>query len=165
MGGEFAPTGHIYTQTSMASDGRLKTTLSALSGPSLDSRPGTVVLFVNSRGVYETVSIMASESEEYEMESNILSLVGAASYRPSPSIISKKEGGGAVWKMSSGYVNKDWAQWYAREFLMAERYWIRNENRWIPVAISPDSDSVMTYDKNDPSLLSVNFVVRSAIKG
>lgn len=130
-----------------------------------DNRSRATILFVNSRGVYETISVLATESEEYEIDSKVRSIVGATAYRPSPSVISHKSGGGAVWKMSSGWVNKEWVQWYAREFLMAKHYWLRKENKWLPVAISPDEDSVTTYDKSDPSLISVNFTVRSAING
>lgn len=163
--GEFMPTGCFVTTTSMNGEGKVQTTLSVMSSQSIDSRKGEQILFVNSRGVYETISIVSNESEEYDIETEVRSLVGATSYRPSPSIISHKEGGGAVWKMSSGYVNKEWAQWYAREFLMAKHYWLRKDGLWLPVAITPDSGSVMTYDKNDPSLVAVNFTVMAAIKG
>lgn len=132
---------------------------------SIDTRERTIILFVNSRGVFETVSVVGNESEEYEITSEARSLVGTTAYRPSPYITTHKEGGGAVWKMSSGWVNKEWAQWYAREFLMAKYYWVSKGERWLPVAVTPDSDSVVTYDRNDPSLLSANFTVRSAIKG
>lgn len=142
----------------------IKSLFSVYEGES-DNRSRATILFVNSRGVYETISVLATESEEYEIDSEVRSIVGATAYRPSPSIISHKEGGGAVWKMSSGYVNKEWAQWYAREFLMAKRYWLRMGAKWIPIAILPDKDSVMTYDKNDPSLVAIDFTVRSAIKG
>lgn len=131
----------------------------------IDSRDRSTILFVNSRGVYETIGVLATESEEYEIDSEVRSIVGAIVYRPSRSFMSHKEGGGAVWKMSSGYVNKEWAQWYAREFLMAKHYWLQRDGKWLPVAITPDKDSVMTYDKNDPSLMSVNFTVRAAFKG
>jgi hypothetical protein len=67
--------------------------------------------------------------------------------------------------MSSGWVNREWAQWFACEFLMAKHYWIPKGGRWLPVAITPDSDSIVTYDKNDPSLLAVNFTATAAIKG
>ena len=163
--GEFMPTGCFVTTTSMNGAGKVQTTLSAMSVASIDSRKGEQILFVNSRGVYETISVMATESEEYEIGSEVRSLVGATAYRPSPAVISHKEGGGAVWKMSSGYVNREWAQWYASEFLMAKHYWLHKDGRWLPVSITPDSDSVMTYDKNDPSLIAVNFTVRAAING
>ena len=131
----------------------------------LDTRDRTTILFVNSRGVFETISVVGYESEEYAVSAEVRSLVGDTSYRPSPYVTTHKEGGGASWKMSSGWVNREWAQWFAREFLMAKHYWIPKDGRWLPVAITPDSDSIVTYDKNDPSLLAVNFTVRAAIKG
>lgn len=143
---------------------RVKSVFSVHDGL-FDARDRATILFVNSRGVYETISVMAAESEEYEIDSEVRSLVGSTAYRPSSSVISYKEGGGAVWKMSSGYVNREWVQWFAREFLMAKNYWLRKDGRWLPVAITTDNDSVTTYDKSEPSLISVNFTVRSAING
>lgn len=166
------PKGEIFgkdqiTATSRydASSGIVASFFNKANEGDVDSRDRTTILFVNSRGVYETISVTAIESEEYEIDSEVHSLVGATAYRPSPHILSRNEGGVAVWAMSSGYVNKEWAQWYAREFLMAKYYWLQRDGKWLPVAITPDKDSVMTYDKNDPSLMSVNFTVRAAIKG
>ena len=155
----------IATSTYDATNRVVKTQFSTAQSGVLDTRDRTTILFVNSRGVFETISVVGNESEEYEIASDVRSLVGVTAYRPSPYITVHKEGGGAVWKMSSGWVSKAWARWYAREFLMAKHYWIANDGRWLPVAIVPESDSVVVYDKNDPSLLAVNFIMRSAIKG
>lgn len=155
----------IATSTYDAENRMVKTQFSTAQSGVLDARDRTTILFVNSRGVFDTISVVGNDSEEYEIASEVRSLVGATAYRPSPSVTTHKEGGGAVWKMSSGWVNKEWARWYAREFLMAKHYWIAKDGRWLPVAIVPESDSVVVYDKNDPSLLAVNFTMRSAIKG
>ncbi len=164
--GEIRDKGQLIATTTYDSEaGEVKTRFSTAQSGTLDARDRTTILFVNSRGVYETVSVLATESEEYEVSAEVRRLVGEASYRPSPYITTHKEGGGASWKMSSGWVNREWAQWFAREFLMAKHYWLRKDNRWLPVAIEPKSDSVMTYDKNDPSLLAVNFTVTSALRG
>lgn len=155
----------IATSTYDAENREVKTQFSTAQSGVLDTRDRTTILFVNSRGVFDTISVVGNDSEEYEIASEVRSLVGATAYRPSPYITTHKEGGGAVWKMSSGYVNKEWAQWYAREFLMARYYWLRKDDLWLPVAITPDSESVTTYNKNDPSLVAVNFTVKAAIKG
>lgn len=155
----------IATSTYDAENRVVKTQFSTAQSGVLDTRDRTTILFVNSRGVFDTISVVGNDSEEYEIGSKVRSLVGATAYRPSPYITTHKEGGGAVWKMSSGWVSKEWAQWYAREFLMAKHYWIAKDGRWLPVAIVPESDSVVVYDKNDPSLLAVNFIMRPAIKG
>lgn len=164
--GEIRDRGQLIATSTYDAEGRVvKTQFSTAQSGVLDTRDRTTILFVNSRGVFETVSVVGNDSEEYAITSDVLSLVGATAYRPSPSVITKKEDGGAVWKMSSGWVSKAWAQWYAREFLMAGHYWIPKDGRWLPVSIVPESDSVVVYDKNDPSLLAVNFTVRSAVKG
>lgn len=129
------------------------------------SRQRSTILFVNSRGVYETISILPAESEEYEIVSEERNLVRDVSYRPSPYTTSRKEISGAVWKMSSGWVNRDWAGWYTREFLMAKHYWLCAPGMFLPIIVTPDSESVMIYNKSDPSLISVNFTARAAIRG
>lgn len=155
----------IAITTFDSANGEVVTAFSMPRGGLIDARNRATILYVNSRGVFDTVSVIGYDSEEYEITSDVRGLVGSTAYRPSPYLSTHKEGGGAVWKMTSGYVNKDWAQWYAREFLMAKHYWLLKDSCWLPVAIAPDGDSVVTYDRNDPSLLSVNFTVRSAIKG
>lgn len=155
----------IATSTYDATNRVVKTQFSTAQSGTLDTRDRTTILFVNSRGVFDTISVVGYESEEYAVSAEVRSLVGGASYRPSPYVTTHKEGGGASWKMSSGWVNREWAQWFAREFLMAKHYWIPKDGRWLPVAITPDSDSIVTYDKNDPSLLAVNFTATAAIKG
>lgn len=164
--GEIRDEGQLITTTEYDStNDEVKTQFSTAQSGTLDTRDRTTILFVNSRGVFDTISIVGYESEEYAVPAEVRSLVGGTSYRPSPYVTTRKEGGGASWKMSSGWVNREWAQWFAREFLMAKHYWIPKDGRWLPVAITPDSDSVVVYDKNDPSLLAVNFTVRAAIKG
>lgn len=163
--GEILGDGQIFAATRYdAASGEVKAFFQ-VNGASMDSRERATILFVNSRGVYDTISVLRADSEEYEISSDVSSLVGATAYRPSPYITTHKEGGGAVWKMSSGYVNKEWAQWFTREFLMAKHYWLQRGDRWLPIVVTPDSDSVMTYSKSDPALIAVNFAVKSAIKG
>lgn len=155
----------IATSTYDATNRVVKTQFSTAQSGVLDTRDRTTILFVNSRGVFDTISVVGNESEEYAVSSEVRSLVSGTSYRPSPYVTTHKEGRGASWKMSGGWVNREWAQWFAREFLMAKHYWIPKDGRWLPVAITPDSDGIVTYDKNDPSLLAVNFIATAAIKG
>ena len=166
------PSGELYdkgqliaTTTYDAANREVKTQFSTAQSGVLDTRDRTTILFVNSRGVFDTISVIGYESEERAVASEVRSLVGGVAYRPSPAITTHKEGGEASWKMSSGWVSREWAQWYAGEFLMAKHYWMPKDGQWLPVAVMPDGDSIVTYDRNDPSLLAVNFTVRAAIKG
>ena len=122
-------------------------------------------LFVNRYGVFETISTIGRESLGYEIRAERKSLSQPPSYASNPIAIAHKQGGGAVWQMSSGFVSREWADWYASEFLMARLYWMRHEGFWLPVTVEPDGDTVMVYDRSDPSLIAVNFIVRAAVSG
>lgn len=160
--GEIFSSEQIVCKTSLA-DNVIKTTFSTSSGN--DSRERKVFLFVNSYGVFETISVLTRESMGYEISSTRHSLSHSPSYTPKPNISTYKQGGGAVWQMSSGHVNRDWADWFASEFLMARHYWMRHDGKWLPVVVEPDGDTVVVADNNDPSLMAVSFTVRSAVSG
>lgn len=162
--GEIYGQGQIYCSSSLQS-GKVQTAVSAVESGVVDSRPRTTFLFVNSRGVFETVSVLPRQALGYEIASSRKHLTQSPSYAAKPILTTHKQGGGAVWQFSSGYVNASWADWFASEFLMAKRYWMQHDGRWLPVAIEPDGDTVTVYDRNDPSLLAVNFTVRSAVSG
>lgn len=139
------------------------TTVSQAS--SIPGQYSGMFLFVNRYGVFETISTVGYESLGYEITSSRKHLSQPPSYAAKPVITTHKQGGGAVWQFSSGFVNAEWANWFASEFLMAKRYWMQHDGRWLPVVVEPDGDTVMVYDRNDPSLLAVNFTVRAAASG
>lgn len=165
--GEIRADGQLECNSFLQSGSDLvKTAVStASSSVDTDSRNRTVFLFVNSFGVFETISVQARESLGYEITSNRKRLSQSPSYAAKPGVISHKQGGRAVWQFSSGYVNAKWADWFATSFLMAKHYWMLRENRWLPVVVEPDSNTVMVYNSDDPSLMAVNFSVRPAVTG
>lgn len=162
------PAGEVYGNDFLlctsAPDGvMVKTSITKVSGS--DTRNRVTFLFVNSRGVFETISVLPYESLSYEVISSRKSLFQPPSYASKPIATTHKQGGGAVWQMSSGYVSRDWADWYASEFLMAKRYWMQFDGAWLPVTVEPTSDQVVVYDREDPSLKHVPFEVRAAVNG
>ena len=164
------PSGEVFAASQLVSstmlDGEsVKSTFSVVSGGDIDNRERKVFLFVNSYGVFETVSVLTREALSYNVSSSRHALSQSPSYTPKPSISAYKQGGGAVWQMSSGYVNKEWAEWFATEFLMARHYWMQHDGKWLPVVVEPDGDTVMVVDRNDSSLMSVGFTVRAAVSG
>lgn len=164
LSGEIRANGQVLCDSSLSESGLVKTAVSTASY-SGDYRRRTVFLFINSLGVFETISVQARESLGYEIASSRKRLSQPPSYAAKPGVIAHKQGGGAVWHFSSGYVNAEWADWFATSFLMAKRYWMFHDDRWLPVAVEPDSDTVIVYDSSDPSLVAVNFSVRSAVTG
>lgn len=160
--GEVFASGQLMCLATLAESG--VTTTVAAAGTNYSSER-KVFLFVNSYGVFETISVLTNESMSYEVSSTRLALSQPPSYIAKPAVSTHKQGGGAVWQMSSGYVNCDWADWFASEFLTARQYWMWHDGKWLPVVVEPDGDTVTVVDRNDPSLLSVNFTVRSAVSG
>ena len=162
--GEIYGRDQVYCSSSLQGD-KVKTVVSAAESEVVDTRNRVTFLFVNSRGVFETISVLPYESLSYEVIASRKSLSQPPSYAPKPITTTHKQGGGAVWQMSSGYVSRDWADWYASEFLMAKRYWMQFDGAWLPVTVEPTSDLVVVYDREDPSLMHVPFEVRAAVNG
>lgn len=121
--------------------------------------------FVNSLGVIETIMAQSRESLSYDIESNTKSLVNTPQYKPNPNITTHKTGGRNKWQMSSGKVNREWADWWVTEFLMAKKYWMLHNGMWLPVVVTPADDSMEIYNRSDNNLPHVDFDVQLAVKG
>lgn len=122
-------------------------------------------LFVNSLGVLETVSAFSRESLAYGIESETKNLASSPAYFAKPNRTTHKTGGRGKFKMSSGSVNRDWADWWVTEFLKADKYWMLYDNRWISVTITPVDDNIVVYDKSEQNLPHVPFDVEIAVEG
>lgn len=123
------------------------------------------MMFENHLGFIESASCMTRDSKNYKITSEPRSLSHAPSYAVRSSIYVKKSDGGASWKMSSGFVTREWAEWFATEFLMSPRHWMRINSRWIPVSITPDAETVTIYDESKGEMTAINFTVTAGIKG
>lgn len=122
-------------------------------------------LFVNSLGVLETVSAFSRESLAYGIESETKNLASAPSYFAKPNRTTHKTGGRGKFAMSSGFVTRDWADWWATEFLMAKKYWMLYDGRWLPVTVTPADDESTVYNKAEQRIPHVDFDVEIAVEG
>lgn len=145
-------------------------------------------LFINSMGVYETVSAVMRESLSYGMESNVHILAGRPSYKGVASLSLHKTAPRSDFRMSSGYVSREWADWWTTEFLSVKYCWIKmdvdseytqeidekggvisvelmSKPHWIPCVIVPSDEDVLVYDRSEPQLPHVDFDVRLAVTG
>lgn len=145
-------------------------------------------LFVNSMGVYETVSAVMRESLSYTMESTVHSLAQGPTYKGSPSLSTHKTSPRATLQMSSGYTTREWADWWTTEFLTAKHCWVKmglngmikqvtNEdgtvadislNRdayWIPCTVTPADEETLIFNRAEQRLPHVNFDVKLALSG
>lgn len=122
-------------------------------------------MFLNHLGFIESASCMMRENKSYQINSTNFFRTYAPTTDVKPTLYSTPTGNRAVWKMSSGFVTRAWAEWFATEFLMSSRHWMSINGIWMPVSITPDSDSVTVYDESKGEIAAINFTVTSSIKG
>ena len=122
-------------------------------------------LFVNRRGAVETCSAMVKESMDISIETTSYNRVERPTFSPSRSLMALTSGDRRSWDMSSGYVNREWAQWWTSEFLMSKRRWMRIGDKYIPVIITPAKKSVNIYDKTKQQMAHVDFTVTLGLEG
>lgn len=121
--------------------------------------------FINSLGVIETIMGQSRESLSYEIKSEVKSLVTSPRFKTNPNLTTHKTGGRNKWKMSSGMVSREWADWWVSEFLMAKKYWMLLNGVWLPVIVTPTDDSIEIYNKAEQLLPHVDFDVHLAVNG
>ena len=130
-----------------------------------DSVPYTDFLFVNRRGAVETCSARMLEALCIEVETKQYTRTGRPSFTPSRSLMAIATGGRRSWSMSSGYQTREWAEWWAMEFLMARQWWMRYGGRFVPVTVTPAKKSTGIYDRTKQQMPSVEFTVTLALEG
>ena len=133
-----------------------------------DSRPYQDFLFVNRRGAIETCSALMLEAMGIDVEATQYAHIGRPSFMPSSSLISIGYGGRRSWLMSSGYVTREWAEWWTMEFLAPRknrRHWMLYEGRYVPVIVTPAKKDVTIYDHSKQQMPHVDFTVTLALEG
>lgn len=122
-------------------------------------------LFVNRRGAVETASAQMEEALNISAEAKQYNRIERPTFKPSRSLLSIPSGGRRSWDMSSGYVSRDWAEWWAEEFLQAQRHWMLLNGMYVPVIVEPAKKSVSIYDRSKQQLAHVDFTVTLALEG
>lgn len=122
-------------------------------------------LFVNRRGAVETASALMKEAQNVSAEVKQYNKVERPAFKPSRSLLSVPSGGRRTWEMSSGYVSREWAEWWAQDFLKGQRHWMLLEGMFVPVIVEPAKKSVSIYDRSKQQLSHVDFTVTLALEG
>lgn len=136
-----------------------------------DSQPYVDFLFVNRRGAVETCSGLMFESGNISVGSQQYSRVERPRFMPGRSLMSIRQGGPRRdWAMSSGYVTREWAEWWTMEFLQARQWWMRYPigdaaGSYVPVVVEPAKKSVSIYDRSKQQQPHVDFTVTLALEG
>ena len=138
-----------------------------------DSQEYVDFLFVNRRGAVETCSGLMKEAMEMGVSTQQYGRVEGPSFKPTRSIMALGSDGRRSWNMSSGYVTRDWAEWWASEFLggKRKRWWMRwkgpgmTASKYVPVIVEPAKKSVTIYDRSKQNMAHVDFTVTLALEG
>lgn len=130
-----------------------------------DSQPYVDFLFVNRRGAVETCSAVTLEALTVGVTTTQYARVGRPSFAAAPSLMAIAQGGRRSWGMSSGFQTREWAEWWAQEFLLAKQWWMRTGDRYVPVTVSPSSKDIAIYDSAKQQMPHVDFTVTMAVEG
>lgn len=138
-----------------------------------DSQEYVDFLFLNRRGAVETCSGLTKEAMNIAVDVKQYAHVERPSFRPSRSLMALGTDGRRSWQMSSGYVTREWADWWAMEFLGGKKklWWMKYKGpgqsaaAYVPVIIEPSKKSIGIYDKNKQQLPHVDFTVTLALEG
>lgn len=138
-----------------------------------DSQEYVDFLFVNRRGAVETCSGLTKEAMDIGLETKQYGRVEGPSFKPTRSLAALGSDGRRSWNMSSGYVTRDWAEWWASEFLggKRKRWWMRWKGpgmttaKYVPVIVEPAKKSVTIYDRSKQNMAHVDFTVTLALEG
>ena len=138
-----------------------------------DSQPYVDFLFTNRRGAVETCSGMTKEAMGISTDTKQYSRVERPAFKPTRSIMAIGSDGRRSWQMSSGYVTREWAEWWTTEFLGGKRkqWWMLWQGpglsapRYVPVTVKPAKSETAIYDKSKQNMPHVDFTVTLALEG
>lgn len=132
-----------------------------------DSMPYADFLFLNRRGALETCSGRTLESMNIEVDTKQYSRVERPVFQPSRSLMAIGSDGRRSWQMSSGFVTREWAEWWAMEFLggKRKRWWMLYGGSYVPVIVEPSKKSIPIYDRTKQQMPHVDFTVTLALEG
>jgi hypothetical protein len=113
------------------------------------------------------------ESRDINVQTQGYSRTEGPSFRPARSLMTIGSDGRRSWQMSSGFVSREWAEWWTQEFLAGKRkqWWMlwqgpgMSAPRFVPVSIKPAKADTSIYDRAKQQMSSVEFVVTLALEG
>lgn len=130
-------------------------------------------LFINRRGAIETCSGQTLEAMGINVKMQQYSRTERPSFKPTRSLMAIGSDGRRSWQMSSGYVTREWAEWWTMEFLGGKRkqWWMKYKGpgmtaaTYVPVIVTPAKNDVSIYDRTKQQMPHVDFTVTLALEG
>ena len=132
-----------------------------------DSQEYVDFLFLNRRGAVETCSGLTAEAMNIDVETKQYARVERPAFIPTRSLMALGTDGRRSWQMSSGFVTREWAEWWAMEFLGGKRkqWWMKYKGSYVPVIVKPSKNSIPIYDRSKQNMPHVDFTVTLALEG
>lgn len=138
-----------------------------------DSQPYVDFLFLNRRGAIETCSGMTKEAMGISTDTKQYGRTEGPSFIPTRSLMAIGSDGRRSWQMSSGYVTREWAEWWTMEFLGGKRklWWMlwqgpgQSSPKYVPVIVKPAKSDTSIYDRSKQQMPHVDFTVTLALEG
>lgn len=137
-----------------------------------DSVPYVDFIFLNRRGAIETCSGQMLEAMGINVKMTQYSHTGRPSFKPERSLTAIGTDGRRSWQMSSGFVMREWAEWWTMEFLSGKRkrWWMRYPlgeagGTYVPVVVEPAKQDISIYDRSKQNMPHVDFTVTLALEG
>lgn len=132
-----------------------------------NARDRMLFQFVNGLGVVETISAEMLEEVDSSGTTEVDVVTAPASFNTPRTEVARRDERKAIYKCSSGFVSKEWAEWWATEFLGGDPFrkggrckcWLLQGGNWFPCTVVPDDD-ITLYDRTSPGLIHVDFEVR-----
>lgn len=121
-------------------------------------------IFLNGFGLLESITAVTRESLTYNIDSETYVVAKDITYKGNTAVLTYSDAPQATLKMSSGYVGREWADWWMNEFVTTRRAWMKVDGRFLPVSIVPEEKNQL-YDRSKPGLMAVNFNVRYSFAG
>lgn len=128
--------------------------------------------FINGRGVVESISAESEESMQSSGEDEVDTISTPKRFAESGSLSVRKGDRSTTFKMSTGYITREWAAWWLDEFFSGDRFrrsikqscWIKLSGQWIPCYATIDED-ISIYDRTKAEMVKIDFTVKLAIGG
>ena len=129
--------------------------------------------FVNGLGIVESISAESLEALETSGTSEITAITAPAIFKNVNRISANKGGRRPKYKLSTGAITQEWAEWWHNEFFdqsdkfrrtLAQSCWIKLDGHWWPCAAILEDDTTI-YDRTQNGMVRIDFTVHLAIDG
>lgn len=128
--------------------------------------------FVNGLGVIESISAESLESVETSGTSELGAITAPASFAGVNRLSVQKSGRRLKYKLSTGYITQEWAEWWHNEFFCTDRFrntlaescWINLGESWFP-CVPVLEDDLTLYNRTENGMVKIDFTVHLAIDG